>query len=104
MKAKLWKVVYENGVEVSRKVVNNSTYAASAAVYHVGTATDNPQAAAIVGNAIPSNNRATIQAAVAQAQAVIAAAKAPAPTPEPTPGPTTPGATTPDSGAQAPTP
>lgn len=104
MKTKLWKVVYENGVEVSRKVVNNSTYAASAAVYHVGTATNNPQAAAIVGNAIPSNNRATIQAAVAQAQAVIDAANAPAPTPEPTPGSTTPGATTPDSGAQEPTP
>ena len=109
MKAKLWKIVYENGVEVSRKVVNNSTYAASAAVFHVGTATDNPQAAAIVGNAIPSNNRATIQAAVAQAQALIGAANAPAPTPntttpDTTPAPTTPETIPPDASAQEQTP
>lgn len=93
MKAKLWKVVYENGVEVSRKVINNSSYSASAAVYHVGTASNNAEAAAIVGNAIPSNNRATIEAAVAQAQALIAAASAPAVTPEAT----TPEATTPEA-------
>lgn len=84
MKAKLWKVVYENGVEVSRKVMNNSTYSSSEAVYHVGTASDNAEAAAIVGNAIPSNDRATIEAAVAQAQALIAATSAPATTPETT--------------------
>lgn len=84
MKAKLWKVVYENGVEVSREVVNNSSYRASAAVFNVGTASDNPQAAAIVGNAIPSNDRATIEAAVSQAQALIAAASAPVATPEAT--------------------
>ena len=100
MKAKLWKVVYENGVEVSRKVVNNSTYAASAAVFHVGTATDNPQAAAIVGNAIPSNNRAAIEAAVNQAKALITPV-APSVTPPATPNPEP---TTPDAGAQAPTP
>lgn len=81
MKAKLWKVVYENGVEVSRDVVNNSTYRASAAVYNVGIASDNAQAAAIVKNAIGSNNRATIEAAIAQAKALIAASKAPAVTP-----------------------
>ncbi len=92
MKAKLWKVVYENGVEVSREVVNNSSYRASAAVFNVGTASDNPEAAAIVGNAIPSNNRATIEAAVSQAQALIAAASAPAATPEAT----TPETTTPE--------
>lgn len=82
MKAKLWKVVYENGVEVSREVVNNSNYRASEAVFHVGTASDNPEAAAIVGNAIPSNDRATIEAAVAQAQALITAASTPVATPE----------------------
>lgn len=103
MKAKLWKVVYENGVEVSRKVINNSTYAASAAVFHVGTASDNPQAAAIVGNAIASNNRDTIQNAIEEAKRVIAAANTPAPTPTPTPAPT-PEPTTPDAGAQTPTP
>ena len=81
MKAKLWKVVYENGVEVSRDVVNNSTYRASAAVYNVGTASDNAQAATIVKNAIGSNDRATIEAAIAQAKALIEASKAPAATP-----------------------
>lgn len=91
MKAKLWKVVYENGVEVSREVVNNSSYRASAAVFNVGTASDNAEAAAIVGNAIASNDRATIEAAVKQAQDLITAASAPAATPEAT----TPETTTP---------
>ena len=92
MKAKLWKVVYENGVEVSREVVNNSSYRASEAVFNVGTASDNAEAAAIVGNAIASNDRATIEAAVAQAQALITAASAPVATPEAT----TPETTTPE--------
>lgn len=78
MKAKLWKVVYENGVEVSRKVVNNSTYNASAAIYNVGTATDNAEAAAIVNNAIATQDEAAINAAIAQAKALIDAASAPA--------------------------
>ena len=85
MKARLWKVVYENGVEVSRDVVNNSTYRASAAVYNVGTASDNAQAAAIVKNAVGSNNRATIEAAIGQAKSLIAAQNTPAtPTTPPT--------------------
>lgn len=91
MKARLWKVVYENGVEVSRDVINNSTYSASAAVYHVGTASANAEAAAIVGNAISSNNRQTIEAAVSQAQALIQSQQNPVPEPEPT---------TPEAGAQ----
>ena len=37
LKAKLWKVVYENGVEVSSSEVNSSEYASSPAVYVVGT-------------------------------------------------------------------
>ncbi|MBR5337578.1 MAG: VanW family protein [Lachnospiraceae bacterium] len=37
IKAKLWKVVYENNVEVSRTEINNSDYASSPAVYVVGT-------------------------------------------------------------------
>lgn len=36
-KAKLWKVVYENGVEVSREEVNYSSYAAEPAYVTVGT-------------------------------------------------------------------
>lgn len=99
MKAKLWKVVYENGVEVSREVFNNSSYRASEAVYNVGVgnAAENPEAAAIVGNAIATQDEATIEAAIEQAKALIAAASAAA-TPT-TPDTTTPEAATPDAGA-----
>lgn len=87
MKAKLWKVVYENGTEVSRKVVNNSTYRASEAVYNVGTSSDNAEAAAIVNNAIASQNEDTIRAAIDQANALIAAESAPEETSENTDAP-----------------
>jgi len=91
IKAKLWKVVTENGKEVSREQFNKSSYKASPATYHVGVGTDNPEVAAIVNNAIKSQDEATIQAAIAQAQALIAAATSAtpvAPTPEVTPQPT----------------
>lgn len=74
LKAKLWKVVTENGVEVSREEFNKSSYKASPATYHVGVGTDNAEAAAIINNAITTQDEATIQAAIAQAQAIIAAA------------------------------
>lgn len=76
MKAKLWKVVTENGQEVSRETVNSSSYQASASTYAVGTASDNAGASQIVSSAISSNNESTIQAAISQAQAKIAADKA----------------------------
>lgn len=74
IKAKLWKVVTENGTEVSREQFNKSSYKASPATYHVGVGTDNAEAAAIVNNAVKSQDEATIKAAIAQAQALIAAA------------------------------
>ncbi len=43
-KACLWKVVYENGVQISKEKVNNSTYAQSPARYEVGMKTDNEEA------------------------------------------------------------
>ena len=43
-KAKLWKVVYEDGVEVSREQVNSSTYKPTPRTVSVGVATDNPDA------------------------------------------------------------
>lgn len=73
IKAKLWKVVTENGVEVSREQFNKSSYKASPATYHVGIGSDNAEAAAIVNNAVKTQDEATIQAAIAQAQALIAA-------------------------------
>lgn len=43
-KARLWKVVTENGVEVSREQVNSSTYKMSPRIATVGVATDDPNA------------------------------------------------------------
>lgn len=74
IKAKLWKVVTENGTEISREQFNKSSYKASPATYHVGIGSDNPEAAAIVNNAIATQDEAAIRAAIAQAQALIAAA------------------------------
>ena len=39
--ARLWKVTYENGEEVSREVINNSTYQTSDVTVKVGTKSDN---------------------------------------------------------------
>ncbi len=75
MKAKLWKVVYENGKEVSRKVMNNSSYRMSEATYRVGVATDHAEAKALVKNAISSQNEAKIKAAISEAQKLIDEAK-----------------------------
>ncbi len=43
-KAKLWKIVTENGVEVSREVVNTSSYRATPRSATVGVATEDPYA------------------------------------------------------------
>ena len=43
-KARLWKVVTENGEEVSREQVNSSSYQMTPRTATVGTATDNPNA------------------------------------------------------------
>jgi vancomycin resistance protein YoaR len=63
IKAKLWKVVTENGVEVSREEVNKSNYASSTAIWSVGTATDNAEAKKIVTDAIKTQDEAKIKAA-----------------------------------------
>jgi hypothetical protein len=89
IKAKLWKVVIENGTEVSREQFNKSSYKASPATYHVGIGSDNPEAAAIVNNAIATQDEATIQAAIAQAQTLIAATTSATPV-APAPEDTTP--------------
>ena len=82
MKAKLWKVVYENGAEVSRKVVNNSTYNASAAVYNVGTASAYPEVTAAINSAIANQSRAEIEAAIAKEKELAAGAQGATQTPE----------------------
>lgn len=56
--ARLWKVVYEDGVEVSRDVFNNSKYNPSKEVISVGIASANPEAQAAVNAAIAAANGA----------------------------------------------
>lgn len=65
--ARLWKVVYEGGKEVSKEQVNQSHYAKSDQIVEVGTKSDNPEAAALVKNAVATQDKAKIQAAISQA-------------------------------------
>lgn len=75
-KARLWKVVKENGVEVSRETINSSTYKMSPRSATVGTATSDPNAAAEINAAIGT-------ASIDHVKAVIALLLAPpAPAPE----------------------
>lgn len=63
--AKLWKIVKENGVEVSREPYNNSTYNASPRIVAVGIKSDNAEAVAAVKAAIASGDESVIRAAAA---------------------------------------
>ena len=64
--ARLWKIVSENGKEVSRKVYNNSTYKVSNNMYAVGVASGNADAVNAMNAAIATQDQATIEAAAAQ--------------------------------------
>lgn len=59
--AQLWKVVYEDGVEVSRDVINYSSYVAAPETYGVGTASDDAAAVEKIKNAILTQDEKTIQ-------------------------------------------
>ena len=93
IKARVWKIVTENGVQVSKEVFNTSNYRSSVGKYEVGIGTDNAEAKTIVQNAIATQNEATIRAAVAQAQAIIANAQKPE-------NPETPPATEPEQNSE----
>ena len=66
--AMLWKVVYQNGEEVSREAFNNSSYQAADTISAVGIMSDNPDAVALVQNAIATQDEAQIYAAIAAVQ------------------------------------
>ena len=68
--AQLWKVIYKDGQEVSREVINQSTYARSDQVVEVGTASENAAASALVREALVTQDQAKIAAAITQAQAM----------------------------------
>lgn len=74
-KSRLWKIVTEDGEEVSRTVVNNSNYRMSPRSATVGTATSDPNAYAQLKAAISSNSIATVKS-------TIAALTAPPPAPQ----------------------
>lgn len=65
--AQLWKIVYQDGVEVSRDVINYSTYEKSDQIIKVGTASENAEAAALVRAAIATQDQGKINEAVVQA-------------------------------------
>ncbi len=73
--AKLWKIVYENGVEVERKAINKSSYKKSDQTTYIGTKANNPEASAVLSSAIGSQDPDTIEAAIAQAKALEGAAQ-----------------------------
>ena len=73
--AQLWKIVYENGVEVSRTKWNSSTYTMSPRIYSVGIASDNKEAVAAMKAAIATGDEDTIRAAAAEWNDKAVAAK-----------------------------
>lgn len=83
MKAKLWKVVKENGVQVSKVEVNKSSYSAKKSTWNVGYATDNAQARKLIKDAVATQSEAKIKEAISKAQALIKES-------QPTAGPVTP--------------
>ena len=63
-KAKLWKVIYENGEEIDRYVYNNSTYNPSNRTVVVGVATPDASLKGAMINAVSTQNPDAIAAAV----------------------------------------
>jgi hypothetical protein len=72
--AKLWKIVKENGVEVSRDTFNNSTYNSSPKIITVGIKSNNEEAVAAIKAAIATGNESTVRS-VAAANSAEALAK-----------------------------
>lgn len=64
--ARLWKVVYVDGVETEREIVNNSRYSPSPKTYMVGVATSNPDSYNKIMAAIATNDIGTCQSIASQ--------------------------------------
>ncbi|MFV0363395.1 MAG: VanW family protein [Suipraeoptans sp.] len=71
--ARLWKVVYQDGVEVSRDEFNKSHYMRSDRTISVGAKSSSSTAISIIESAIGSQDWNTISAAISQAKAAAAA-------------------------------
>ena len=72
-KARLWKIVYENGEEVSRDIVNTSNYSPSAKTVSVGVASSNPEYTSRMMAAIATGDLGTCQATAGAIQAEMQA-------------------------------
>jgi hypothetical protein len=72
--AQLWKIVTENGVEVSREVINKSSYKVSPRSAVVGISSDNPTYVARMQAAIATGSIDTCKAEAAAIKAEQAAA------------------------------
>lgn len=70
--AQLWRVITENGVEVSREVINKSSYKATPRSATVGIASDNPTYVARMQAAIASGSIDTCKAEAAAIKAEAA--------------------------------
>ena len=62
--AQLVKVVYQDGEEVSRNVINNSEYVPSKETIAVGTASDDPQVTDQMNQAILSQDESQIMSTI----------------------------------------
>ena len=62
--AQLWKVVLQDGVEVSREVINTSQYLEVQETIGVGTASENASDTEKMNQAIQSQDQETIAAAI----------------------------------------
>ena len=63
--ARLWKIVYENGEEVSREVYNNSKYNPSNRTVTVGIASEDPNLSYAMLQAVSTQDATTIATAIA---------------------------------------
>lgn len=70
VEARLWKIVYQDGEEESREVINTSSYEKSDQVIKVGTASDNPEKTKLVQDAIATQDQDKINGAISEAQSL----------------------------------
>lgn len=82
MTARLWKVVYEGGKEVSREIFNKSSYKPSVTTVSVGTASSNPAYTKQMQDAIKTQDESKIKATIADIKAKEAVAQKSAPAPQ----------------------
>lgn len=68
--ARLWKIVKQDGKQVSRDVVNESTYQKSDEIIVVGTASENGAASGVVESAIATQDGTKINEAISKAKAM----------------------------------